>query len=118
MNKNILVGMLALIAAGSWAFYPKAEATNGYMMVVSRLSGSAFSTKINISTISPEGQTQTQEFDAKSGNVSKFTGSLDQLHIVELKKLNELRAVGWRVVTSTQSNASVSIENTFILEKQ
>ena len=117
MKKVFLFAALALAVAGSWAFYPKADGPTGYMMVVSRFSGSAFSAKISLSTISPDGQVQTKDYDAKTGSTNKVTGSFDQLHHIETQKLNELRQTGWRLV-STHQSTSVSLETTFILEKQ
>lgn len=117
MKKIFPFAALLLAAAGSWAFYPKAAESQGYMMVVSRFTGNGFSAKIIVSTIAPDGQIQTEEHDAKTGTRDKMTNSFDQLHVVETRKLNELRQTGWRVVSSHQST-SVSLETTFVLEKQ
>jgi hypothetical protein len=117
MKKAFPFAALLLAAAGSWAFYPKAPAEpTGYMMVVSHFSGNAFSAKGTISTISPDGEVQNN-FDAKNGSGKQIIASYDQLHLVETQKLNELRQAGWRLVATHQS-ASVSLETTFILEKQ
>ncbi|RAK66910.1 hypothetical protein [Hymenobacter edaphi] len=117
MKKLLLPALLLVTALGSWAFYPKTAEPQGYMMVIGRIAGNGFSAKNSISTIMPDGQMQTQELDAKTGSVSKLTGSFDQLHQAELKKLNELRQVGWRVVNSTQMTAGAAIETTYLLDK-
>jgi len=110
---------LALAAISAWAFYPKAAQTNGYMMVIGRFSGSGFGSKGAIITISPDGQTQTQEVETKTGSLNKVSGSLDQLSVAELKTLNELRATGWRLKTSTPvvlGNGAIT-ETVYLLEK-
>lgn len=119
MKKLVPAAALLLAALGSWAFYPKAAANPEYMMVVSRFAGTGFGGKNTISTLSPGGQVETTEVDAKAGSLNKMAGSYDQLHLNELKKLNELRLAGWRVVNSTQiSVGSGTInETTFLLER-
>ena len=121
MKKVFLSAALALAVAGSWAFYPKAAAEPmGYMMVISRFSGSAFGGKNTLSTISPDGQIQTQETDAKSGTINKVANSLDQMHFNELKKINELRLQGWQVVNSTQNSVGggAITETIYLLDKK
>ena len=122
MKKVFLSAALALAVAGSWAFYPKAaaDASGGYMMVISRFSGGGFSAKNTLSVIAPDGQVQTQEADAKTGTISKVAGSFDQMHVTELKKINELQLAGWRVVNSTQNsvgNGAIT-ETIYLLEKR
>lgn len=121
MKKVFLSAALALAVAGSWAFYPKAPAdATGYMMVISRFSGGAFNAKNSLSVIAPDGQIQTLEVDAKTGTVNKVAGSFDQMHLAELKKINELQQIGWRVVNSTQNsvgNGAIT-ETIYLLEKR
>ena len=73
-------------------------------MVISRFSGSAFGGKNTLSTVTPDGQIQTQEADAKSGTCNKVANSFDLMHLNELKSINELRLQGWHVVNSTQNS--------------
>lgn len=121
MKKVFLSAALTLAVAGSWAFYPKAAAdTTGYMMVISRFTGSGFSAKNTLSVITPDGQIQTQEADAKTGTINKVAGSFDQMHLTELKKINELQQQGWRIVNSTQNsvgNGAIT-ETIHLLEKR
>jgi galactokinase/mevalonate kinase-like predicted kinase len=89
------------------------------MMVISRFAGTGFSAKGTISIISPAGQLQTQEVNAKTGNVKRVAESFDELHLAELKTLNDLHTAGWRVKTTTQvSVTSGTINETdHLLEK-
>ena len=120
MKKVFLSAALALAVAGSWAFYPKAPAdASGYMMVIGRFSGSAFGGKNTLSTISPDGQIQTQEADAKSDTLNKVANSFDQMHLNELKRITELRLQGWHVVNSTQYSVGggAIAETIYLLDK-
>lgn len=121
MKKLLLLSLLtALTAGGARAFYPKAPQATGYMMVIGRFSGAGFSSKGTVITISPDGQAQTQELDTKTGTVNKISGSLDQLSTAELKTLNDLRASGWRLKTSTPvvlGNGAIT-ETVYLLEKE
>jgi hypothetical protein len=120
MKKVFLSAALALAVAGSWAFYPKAAEPAGYMMVISRFTGSGFSAKNTLSVITPDGQIQTQEADAKTGSINKVAGSFDQMHLTELKKINELQQQSWRVMNSTQNsvgNGAIT-ETIYLLEKR
>lgn len=121
MNKVLLTSTLALtLFGGAWALYAKAPQANGYMMVISRFSGTSFSSKGSIITISPDGQTQTQEMDTKTGSVNRIVGSLDQLSVSELKTVNDLRAAGWRVrnVTPVILGGGSITETVYLLEKE
>ena len=121
MKKALLFVALLLTAAGSWAFYPKPAEPGEYMMVVSRFSATAvFRGKNTLSVIASDGQTQKQEYDVKNGSLNKLNDSFDQLHQDELRKLNELHQLGWRVVTNNQmivSNGAIN-ETTYLLEKK
>lgn len=121
MKRLLLLGALAATTAGgAWAFYPKVPQANGYMMVISRFNGSGFGSKSAIITISPDGQTQTQELDTKIWKVNKVAGALDQLSTAELRTLNELRATGWHIKTSTPvalGNVAIT-ETVYLLEKE
>lgn len=88
-------------------------------MVVSRFTGNTLDADNTLSVITPDGQVQTQEFDAKTGSTKKVAGALDQMHLNETKKLNELRQLGWRVVTSTQMSVGGGVINemVYLLEK-
>jgi hypothetical protein len=89
------------------------------MMVISRFAGTGFSSKGSITTFSPDGQTQTQELETKTGTLNKVTGSLDQLSVSELKTLNDLRAAGWHVRNATPvvlGGGNIT-ETVYLLEK-
>ncbi|HET9502488.1 MAG TPA: hypothetical protein VFO93_03030 [Hymenobacter sp.] len=119
MRKVFLSLAFALAVVSAWAFYPKAPQANGFMMVISRFSGTGFSSKGTIIVIPPDGQAQTQELETKTGTLNKISGSLDQLSIAELKTLNDLRATGWRLKTSTPvvlGNGAIT-ETVYVLEK-
>lgn len=120
MKKIHFFAALLLTAIGSWAFYPKAAAPSGYMMVVSRFSVTFGGAKNSVSVITPDGQIQTQEINAQRGSVNKLIEANDQRHASELKKINELQQAGWRVINSTQitNEAGLINETTFLLEKQ
>lgn len=119
MKKVFLSLALVLAVVSAWAFYPKAPQTSGFMMVISRFSGAGFSSKGTVIVIPPDGQAQTQEVETKTGSLNKVSGSLDQLSIAELKTLNELRATGWRLKTSTPVvlGSGAITETVYILEK-
>ncbi|SDY74240.1 hypothetical protein [Hymenobacter psychrophilus] len=119
MKKIIPFAGLLLAAACSWAFYPKPAEPTGYAMVISRFSGSALNAKNTLSIIMPNGEVQVQETDAKSGTIKKVANSFDLMHLEELKKLNELRQNGWRVVNSTQISVGAGTinETIYVLEK-
>lgn len=117
MKKTLCVLTLLAVAAGSWAFYPKAVEPQGYMMVVSRLTVYGTSAKNTVTTIAPDGQLQTVEVEAKTGSMSKIVTTYDQLHQLELKKLNELRQAGWHVVNTARSDEGGFNEVTFLLDK-
>lgn len=112
------VGLL-LAAACSWAFYPKAAESSGYAMVISRFSGTALNARNTLSIIMPNGDMQVQETDVKTGTIKKVASSFDLMHLEELKKLNELRQNGWRVVNSTQMSVGDGTinETIYVLEK-
>jgi hypothetical protein len=119
MKRLLFLATLLVTAVGTWPFYPKAAEPTGYLMVISRFAGTGFGCKSTISTVSPNGQIEATEVDAKAGSLNKLSTSYDQLHQSELKKLNELRQAGWRVVNSTQvsvGNGAIN-ETTFLLEK-
>ena len=121
MKKMFLSAALALAVAGSWAFYPKANGPDGYMMVIGRrlpFNGASAS----ITTIGPDGVVTETEIETKKGSSSKFNESLNELHRAELKKVNELRMVGYHLISSTSTSAQmaasgVMVETTYCLNK-
>ncbi len=120
MKKLLLPVALLLAAAGSWAFYPKPIAdSEGYMMVVSRSYVVVSAKQNSLTVISPDGQTQVQESETKTGRGTNATASYNQLRTSEVMKLNELRKAGWRVVTSNQLTIpGTLIETTYLLENK
>ncbi|MGI4824351.1 MAG: hypothetical protein ACRYFV_24335 [Janthinobacterium lividum] len=120
MKKLLITAALITAATSSWALYNNhTEPANGYMMVISRFTGTGFSGKGTLSIISPDGQMQTQEIDAKVGTTNKVANSFDQLHLKEVKTLNDLHTSGWRIKTATQVSAGPVVinETVYLLEK-
>lgn len=119
MKKILFPTALVLVAAGSWAFRAKTAEPASYMMLTSHFVGSGFSAaKGSLVVIMPDGQVQTQDVEVKSGTPTNVSNSLEQLHLKETIKLNELRAAGWRVKTATQMNGTTVFEMTYLLEKE
>ena len=111
MKKAFLSAALALVAAGSWAFYPKAAEPGGYMMVV----GSSYNNNISVITITSDGQ-HTEALT----QLTKLKYLSQDKHKAELLKLNQLQQSGWRVVSMTATlvgNGYNTPETTYLLEK-
>lgn len=119
--KNLLLFLaIALVAIGSWAFYPKAPATSGYMAVIgSGRPGKTGSAEITI--LHPDGRRQVQELSkvyvSKEG--PSAAGALE-IHHAELQAVNKLYAQGWKLVHVVQSTvgAGASTETVYMLEKK
>ena len=103
MKKVFLSAALALAVASSWAFYPKAASSTGYMMLKSQYVVSGFSAKVIFSTYPLDGPIEHEEVPFKAGTREKALDSLEALRVTELKKLNELRQKGWHLVEVMQS---------------
>ncbi|RTQ49233.1 hypothetical protein EJV47_13890 [Hymenobacter gummosus] len=113
MKKLILFAALLLVAAGSWAFYPKTAEPAGYMMLRSQLIGNGFSFKVLLSVYPADGPVQNQEIPVKLGTTDKALASVEMLRTTELRKLNEYRQAGWHLAQVMQSGT----ETIYILEK-
>ena len=97
MKKMFLFAALALIAAGSWAFYPKTAEPSGYMMVTS----SNF-LDYSITIISPSGKLVNQVVDSKTHLSAKQIVTANQeLRKAEISKINELKQAGWKVISAS-----------------
>ena len=104
-----LFAALAFVAAGSWAFYPKAAEPSGYMMVTSsNFPG------YSITIISPSGELINQVVDSK-----RYLSAKQELRKAEISKINELKQAGWKVIsTSMHSNGFVRPgDYVYLLEK-
>jgi len=73
MKKAILYAVLALTAASSWAFYPKADEPTGCMMIISNPS-SGFGYGVTITTVAPDGTQSEQSTKIKRGPLHKPVG--------------------------------------------
>ena len=116
MKKFFALTALVLAATGSWAFYPKTTEPSGYMMVIGRVYNN-----YSLVTVSPTGETDTQVIDDKThGNsVNKEIVASEQLYQAEIRKINSLKQVGWKV-TSVSVHSSQSLihhEDVYLLEK-
>ena len=115
MKKMFLFAALALVAAGSWAFYPKAAEPSGYMMVT---SSSLLDYSITI--ISPSGELVNQVVDSKTHRSAKQAVMANQeLRKAEVSKINELKRAGWKVISaSMRPNGFSSFgDYVYLLEK-
>jgi hypothetical protein len=118
MKKTVLSVALALVAVGSWAFYPKADSPSGYMMVVGSATFAGFTSKAEVTVVTPDGKATVEEVDARNGSYKKITESLTFLHQAELKKLNELKQQGWTITQTTSQTISppAMLTTTYVLE--
>ena len=97
MKKIFVLAAVSLAAAGSWAFYPKATEPGGYMMVIS-----SDIPNYSITTISPTGETVIQVIDSKTYSVtSKIVAANQELHKAEIRKINELKQTGWKIISAS-----------------
>lgn len=120
MKKVFLPVALSLAVAGSWAFYPKAPAeATGYMMVIGSATFSGFTSKAEVTVVTPDGKATVEDVDARNGSAKKVTESLTVLHQAELKKLNELKRDGWRIVQTTSQTISppAMLTTTYVLDR-
>ncbi|WP_310392421.1 hypothetical protein [Hymenobacter sp.] len=101
MKKTLLWGTLGLAALGSWAFYPRAAAEPGYMIVSLRVTNSERPTLV---TISPSGEETKDVLNTK-------TKPVRSLQAQTLAKLNELRNQGWAVAHVTSNGGYVQNAN-------
>ena len=115
MKKMFLFAALAFVAAGSWAFYPKAAEPSGYMMVTS----SNF-LDYSITIISPSGELVNQVVDSKAHSSARQAVTANQeLRKAEISKINELKRAGWKVISASMrpNGFSGSGDYVYLLEK-
>ena len=115
MKKMFLFAALAFVAAGSWAFYPKAAEPSGYMMVTSSNFPS-----YSITIISPSGELVNQVVDPKKyDSARQMVAANQKLYKAEISKINELKQAGWKVISaSMHSNGFVRPgDYVYLLEK-
>lgn len=118
MKKIFYLPLLALVAAGSWAFYPKPAEPSGYMMVIGSATFAGFTSKAEVTIVDATGKATVEEVDARNGTAKKVTESLTVLHQAELKKLNELKQQGWSIIQTTSQTISppAMLTTTYVLE--
>ncbi|MCB2376071.1 hypothetical protein LGH70_00645 [Hymenobacter sp. BT635] len=95
MKKLLPIPVLLVLAAVSWAFYPKAAPTPEYM----ELSMHSSAGKPILVMISPTGEVTEEKLVTKTKGAYKYQAQL-------LVKLNELRAQGWTVVQMQTTETS------------
>jgi hypothetical protein len=120
MKKALILLATGLLAAGTWAFYPKQTAPTGYLMVIGSGRPGTTSAVPEITVIQPDGQRQVQQLPAiKIGTERNTTAAAVELHRTELLKINALVAQGWRVAHVTQSTVGVgaTTETVYLLER-
>ena len=122
MKKAILYAVLALTAASSWAFYPKADEPTGCMMIISNPS-SGFGYGVTITTVAPDGTQSEQSTKIKRGLSTSRSADAIEAHKFELAVLNSYTRNGWRVLSVTPttllSNGTTSeYQTVYLLEKR
>lgn len=116
MKKIFVLAAVSLAAAGSWAFYPKATEPGGYMMVIS-----SDIPNYSITTISPTVETVNQVIDSKVySTVSKKVAANQELHKAEIRKINELKQTGWKIISASNhpNHFLASGDYVYLLEKE
>jgi len=115
MKKVFLSVALVLAVAGSWAFYPKAQAEEqGYIMLQSQVVQTGMSAKLLLSTYAAKGAIQRQEVGVKYGTFEKQQALVDTLRVLELRKLNEYRRSGWHLAQVVQPQGGTTL---YVLDK-
>lgn len=130
MKKLLTGGLIFAAATCSWAFYPKAAEPTQYLMVIRDLELTAYSAQPHpaLTVIEPDGSFTTQELpvittsfpresikativkgsstDSTSTRLRRFRYARNYVYQAEVRKLNELSAQGWVLVSTTQDGAS------------
>lgn len=122
MKKTVLFAALALAAAGSWAFYPKAQEPGGYMMIISNPSRGA-GTGVTITTVAPDGAQQEHTTKIKSSMFTPRAVDEVEMHRVELAVLNEHSRAGWHLVNvlhtvTADKGTTGGYQTVYLLEKR
>jgi len=118
MKKAFLSAALALVAAGSWAFYPKVDTPNGYMMVIGSATFAGFTSKAEVTVVDADGKATVEDVNVRNVTARQITESLTVLHQAELKKLNELKQQGWSINQTTSQVLSGMLTTTYVLERR
>lgn len=120
MKKLLLLLALSLVAAGSWAFYPKAAAPAGYLLLIGSGRIGAASGSPELTTVWPDGRREVQSLpNIKTGTDRYSTTAAIDIHQAETLRLNALYAQQWRLVSVAQSTVGVgaTTETIYVLEK-
>jgi hypothetical protein len=120
MKKALFLLTLCLTAIGSWAFYPRAAAPKGYLMLIGSGRVGASSGVPELTTVWPDGHREVQALpNIKTGTERTSTMAAVELHQAEVLRLNALYAQQWRLVSVAQSTVGVGAitETVYVLEK-
>ena len=101
MKKVFLSAALALVAAGSWAFFPKAVEPAGCMMIISNSSNDGLSNGVTITTVAPDGTQQEQNTKIKNSLFTSRVADAIEAHKIELSVLNSYTRDGWHLLGTT-----------------
>jgi len=96
MKKIFYLPLLTLVAAGSWAFYPKPAEGTGTMMVISNLS-LGLDAQASIIVIAPDGTQKEKEIDFSKGNAKRMAANTAVVHKATLAAINEYTRAGWHL---------------------
>ena len=123
MKKVFLSGALALVAAGSWAFYPKAAEPAGCMMIISNPSRGGFSSGVSITTVAPDGTQLEQSTKIKSTLLTSRSADAIEAHKLELAVLNSYTRDGWHILSVTPTTVldkgtTSEYQTVYLLEKR
>lgn len=121
MKNALLLLALSLVAISAWAFYPHAAAPKGYLMLIGSGRVGASSGVPELTTVWPDGRREVQTLPTiKTGTERNSTVAAVELHQAELRRLNDLYAQQWRLVSVAQSTVGVGAitETVYVLEKQ
>ncbi|SFQ19501.1 hypothetical protein [Hymenobacter arizonensis] len=130
MKKVFFSTALVLTLLGFWAFRPKVIAPAQYLMVIRELDRTDLSEqpKPALTVIEPDGTFKTEELpviasnfprksinativkgttvDSTSTRLRRFRYARNYIYQAEVRKLNELSAQGWSLVSTTQEGVS------------
>ena len=118
MKKHLLLPILLLVAAASWAFYPKPAELTGYMMIIGSGTFAGFTSKAEVTVVDATGHATAENVDVQNKSAKQVTESMNKLHVAELQKLNEYKQQGWQVVHTTPQAVAGMLTTTYLLEKR
>ena len=121
MKKVLLAAALGLTAAGSWAFYPKAAAPEGNMMIISNVSVGV-DAQAAIILVAPEATQKEKAIEFSRGSAKRVAANMTEVHKATLATVNEYTRAGWHVVGTAPSgfaNAGTTFfsQTVYVLEK-